>query len=357
MKPEKSTNPDPPINSESGFSLLELLVSMIIFLIVTGSVWGVLRAAQMSRQVVNQQVANSKNVRIGLNLIGRDTYNAGYGYPLRSIVLLPDNRLSVQLGIPNDPDTSRDTVPPIIAGDNITLNTFNTTANVFTDQVTFLFKDSTFNLVGSGDAAVSQPLNINAATTTGGGIDEIIPLSGSNAACRVNDIFLVTGNSGSTLGVATALAGANKVQFANADVLGFNQTGVSGNLRTIVTPASMTRVKMLTYFVTADGTLTRREFAPPITSAVAFVDEPMIYGVEDFQIQYVMDDGTLSNNPSAGADGVAGTADDAPANLAFVRQVRFTISVRSIERDQAGRYFRETMTSTFGTRNLGYDAS
>ncbi|MEJ7623179.1 MAG: hypothetical protein WKF34_04240, partial [Pyrinomonadaceae bacterium] len=84
---------------------------------------------------------------------------------------------------------------------------------------------------------------------------------------------------------------------------------------------------------------------------------PMVYGVEDFQIQYVMDDGTLSNNPSAGTDGIAGTADDTPSNLAAVRQVRFTISVRSIENDQRGQPYRATMTSTFGTRNLGYDAS
>lgn len=348
MTRKESTN----VSGESGFSLLELLVSMIIFLIVTGSVWGVLRAAQLSRQVVNQQVSNAKNVRIGLNLIGRDTYNAGYGYPLRSIVKLPDNRISVRLGIPNDIDTGRDTVPPIIAGNNITLNTFNTTSNVYTDQVTFLFKDSTFNLVGG----VSQPLNINPATTTGTGIDEIVPVTGSNSACKVNDIFLVTGNAGSTLSVVTALSGTDKVQFANADVLNFNQTGDAGNLKTIVTPASMTRVKMLNYFVSTDGTLTRREFASAPGTA-AYIDEPMIYGVEDFQIQYVMDDGSLSDNPSAGADGVAGTADDLADNLAFVRQVRFTISVRSIERDQAGRYFRETMTSTFGTRNLGYDAS
>ncbi|MEJ7624957.1 MAG: prepilin-type N-terminal cleavage/methylation domain-containing protein, partial [Pyrinomonadaceae bacterium] len=276
--------------SESGFSLLEVLVSMILFLIVTASIWGVLRAAQLSRQVVNQQVGLSKNVRIGLNLIGRDTYNAGYGYPLKSTVILPDNRISTLLGIPNDLDSSRDTVAPIVAGNNITLSTFNTTPGVYTDQITFLYKDSTFNLVGAGAAAVSQPLNINAATTTGGGIDEIIPLSGTNSACRANDIFLVTGNAGSTLGVATALSGANAVQFGNADILGFNQTGATGTLRSIVTPASMTRVKMLTYFVSADGTLTRREFAT-FGVAAPFVDEPMVYGVEDFQIQYVMDDG------------------------------------------------------------------
>ncbi len=342
-------------NQQRGFSIVELLVSMVIFMVVTGSIWGVLSVARQSRAVVSEQVALAKNVRVGLNLIGRDTFNAGFGYPLLNTVVLPDNRVSSLLGIPNDPDTVRDTIPPIIAGNNITLNTFNTTAGVRTDQVTFLFKDSTFNLV----AGVSQPLNINAATTTGGGIDEVVPISGSNASCRVNDIYLISGNTGSTLGLATALNGASAVQFSNGDVLGFNQTGVGGPLRAITIPASMQRVLMTTYFVTPDGILTRREFAnvPVATPAVAFVDEPLVYGVENFQIQYVMDDGTLSDNPGAGPDGVAGTADDTQASLAAVRQVRYTINVRSNELDSTGVPYRETMTSTFSTRNLGYDAN
>ncbi len=342
-----------------GFTIIELLVSLIIFTIVTGSLWGVLRVAQQGRSVVNQQTQLAKNVRVGLNLIGRDTYNAGYGYPLKNTVVLRDNRISTLLGVPNDFDTTRDTVPPIIAGNQITPNTYNTLPNIKTDQVTFLFKDSTFNLVGTGINAVSQPLNINAATTTGGGIDEIVPISGVNSSCRVNDIYLVTGNTGSTLGLATALNGTNAVQFSNGDVLGFNQTGAGNPLRSITIPASIIRVKMTTYFVTSDGILMRREFAnvPPEVPAVGFVDEPLVYNVEDFQIQYVMDNGTLLDNPSAGPDLIAGTSDDSQAALAAVRQVRFTISVRSQELNAAGQPYREVMTSTFSTRNLGYDAN
>ncbi len=344
--------------NEHGFSIIELIVSMVIFMIVTGSIWGVLQIAQRSRNAVSENVQLTKSVRFGLNLLGRDTYNAGYGYPLRTTVVLPDNRISGLLGIPNDFDTTRDTIPPIIVGNNVTVNTFNTTAGVRTDQVTFLFKDTTFNLVGAPGSEVSQSLNINAATTTSG-IDEIVPISGSNSACRINDIYLVSGNTGSTLGLATGLSGTDKVQFANGDVLGFNQTGASGPLRGITTPASMMRVLMVTYHVTADGTLMRREYAnvPPAAPATPWVDEPLVYGVEDFQIQYLMDDGTVSDNPSAGPDGIPGTPDDAQANLAAIRQVRFTINVRSNELNAAGQPYRASMTSTFSTRNLGYEAN
>ena len=329
---------------------------MILFLVVSGSVWSVLTVALKSRSVVSQQVGLAKNVRIGLNLIGRDCYNAGFGYPLKSPVILPDNRIASALGIPNDFDTSRDTVPPIIAGNNIILNTYNTLPNIRTDQITLVFKDSTFNPVGFGPDVVSQPVNINLPTTSGSG-DEIIPTSGSNSCCRVNDIYLITGNTGSTLGVVTGLISSNRIRFANGDSLGFNQPGTSGPLRsTITAPASMQRVQIVTYFVTADGTLTRREHAN-VTPAAAFVDSPLVYGVEDFQIQYILDSGAIVDNPSAGPDGIAGTADDTPSNLAAVRQVRFTLSVRSRELNSSGQPYKETLAVTYSTRNLGYDAN
>lgn len=352
----------PKLHSQAGFSLLEMLTAMVIFLVVTGSIWGVLQVAQGSREVVSQQTQLGKNLRVSLNLLGRDTYNAGYGYPLRNSVFVPDNSSSALLGLPNDVDGTRDLLPPIISGNNVRANTFNTAPNVFTDQVTFLYKDPTFNIVGAAgppDTRISTPIGINAATTTPTGIDEIIPLSGSNASCRLNDLYLVTGANGSTLGVSTGLVGTNIVQFANADVLGFNVTGIAGSLRNVTTPATMQRVSMVTYFVTTDGTLTRRQYInrPPGVPAVGFADEPLVYDVEDFQIRYVMDNGATNDNPSAGPDGIPGNADDTYANLAAIRQVRFTVSVRSREMNATGQPYRESLTVTYSTRNLGYDAS
>lgn len=335
---------------ESGFSLLELMVAMAIFLIISASVWGLLRAAQQGRTTVTEQTQLAKNVRISLNLISRDAYNAGYGYPAASTVILADNRISTTLGIPTDSDTTRDTVPPVISGNNITLNTFNLAPNTRTDQATFLFKDQTFN-AGSG---FSQPLQIATRSTTSGGVVELASTSG-NSSCRINDLYILTGQTGSTLGIATGLTGASTIQFANGDALSFNQTGLAGVLNTI-SATSIYRVRMVTYFVTADGTLTRREYVN-VQPTASFVDQPLVYNVENFQIQYVMDNGTVSDNPSAGPDGVAGNGDDVQLNLTAVRQIRLTVSVKSTEKNSIGQPFTETMTTTVSTRNLGYEAS
>lgn len=359
-----------PYRNEQGYTLLELLLAMVVFLIVTGSIYGVLRVAQQSRSVVTEEVGLNKNVRIALNLIGRDTYNAGYGYPVaENKVLLPDNKIATLLGIPVDVDTARDTVPPIIAGNNITLNNFGGTAGALTDQVTFLYKDSTFNLVGSTtptDKRVSQPLSAFAPDNSSGTF-EISPTSGNVSLNSVNDIYLISAETTRILAVATGFNGTTKIQFSNSDVLGFNSSASMGWIvdackasnGQIVKGTSIYRIKMVTYFVTADGTLTRREYAnaAPTTPATSFVDSPLVYGVENFQIQYLLENGNVTNNPSAGPNGTPGDADDDQENLKAVRQIRYTINVRSTELNAAGQPYRTSMTSTFSTRNLGYDAN
>jgi prepilin-type N-terminal cleavage/methylation domain-containing protein len=346
-------------NNERGFSLLEMIIAMVIFLIVTGAIYGVMQTALQSRSVVNEKTALTKNVRFALNMIGRDTYNAGYGYPVKNTVILPDNKISLLLGIPVDVDGTRDTVPPIIAGNGITTNT---SSGILTDQVTFLFKDSTFNLVGSAaptDKRVSQPL-LAFAPADNAGIFEIAPTSGSVALLRINDLYLISGDNTRTLSLSTAFnTTATQIQFADGDVLGFNQTGAASTLSLITTATSIQRIRMTTYFVSADGILTRREYAntAPTIPATAFVDSPLVYGVENFQIQYVLENGTITDNPSAGPNGTAGDGDDTQSNLTEVRQIRFTINVRSTQLDAAGQPYRTMMTSTFSTRNLGYDAN
>ena len=328
---------------EKGFSLIELIIAMVIFLIVTGASYGLLQIAQRSRKTVNQQVPLTKNVRLALNLLGRDTYNAGFDYPLKFSVNLPDDRIATLLGITADADNNPDSIPPVIAGNNITVNTF-ATPNTTTDQVTFLFKDSTFNLVGvtvPTDKRISKPLTISAIGTTGINQVTIAAASGTTAACRVNDIYVVTGGSGSALVVATTLTAPDTVIFAAGDVLGFNQNGGTAPIRSLTPSYTMQKVTLVTYFVTADGILTRRVYANALP-AQNWVDQPLVYGVEDFQIQYILVDGTVSNNPSAGA---------------AVRQIRYTVTAKASDLNAAGQPYRVTMTSTFGTRNLGYDTN
>ncbi len=85
---------------------------------------------------------------------------------------------------------------------------------------------------------------------------------------------------------------------------------------------------------------------------------PLAYNVEDLQIKYVLENGTTTDNPSVGADGIVGTADDDWQAFNLIRQVQITIKVQSTETDEKTKRNESlTFSATYSTRNLGYDAS
>ncbi len=344
--------------NQQGFSLMELLAAMVIFLIVTASVWSLMEITRKSRTTTSERTELMKTIRAGFTQIGRDAFNAGYAYPVTTPVLLPDNKISGLIGVPNDFDTTRDTVPPVIAGRQITTNSF--TGNK-TDQVTFFYNDQTYNQDGSG---VSQPLSISAPTIAAGATTyDSVTTSSSTSGLKVNDIVLLTGNTSNAIAVITNLvAGSpNSIRFGTGDVLGVNTPGTgSGNpLVNITGSCTLRRVVMVTYRVKSDGTLVRTVHGNDATVTVAAPskDQPLVYNVEDMSVEYVLDNGTVSVNPTAGTDNTVGTADDIPSNSYKVRQVRVTLTVRSNQKDQKNQPYKLTMSSIFNTRNLGYSAA
>jgi hypothetical protein len=211
-----------------------------------------------------------------------------------------------------------------------------------------MYRDTAFNRIPSAllpaDRWIPQPLRMDLVTTAGT-YTQLRSSTGSVSACAVNDIYLVTGVNGENrLAVATSLVGGNSVRFTDGDALGFNLGTTSDSIEGISGQPSIQKVQMVTYHVTPDGTLMRREHMNRATvPASGWVDEPLVYGVENFQIQYVMNDGSVLDDPGA--------------NATLIRQVRFTINVRSTEVGTNNQPYRETMTATFSTRNMGYDAN
>lgn len=92
-------------------------------------------------------------------------------------------------------------------------------------------------------------------------------------------------------------------------------------------------------------------------SSAQIQELPLAYNIEDMQIEYVLDDGTTTEIPSAGPDGLVGTNDDDWQGFNDVRQVQITLRVLSTETDEKTKRPESIkITSTYSTRNLGYDA-
>ncbi len=77
------------MTSQRGFSLIEIMVVLIIFMIVAGAIFGLLNVAQVRYRAEKQFLESFQGARIGVDLIVRDIHNAGYPPPYNYAGNLP----------------------------------------------------------------------------------------------------------------------------------------------------------------------------------------------------------------------------------------------------------------------------
>jgi prepilin-type N-terminal cleavage/methylation domain-containing protein len=354
-------------HGEKGFSLLELMIAMVIFIIVTAAIFGLMQIGRIDRNRSSRRSDVMKNARVALHLIGRDALNAGFGYHRRGAIA-PDNFLQTQLGLPADANTDRDMITSVIAGNNLLTNNLQTTSTARTDTIAFAYKDSTFN----GGKAIEL---LNVASPSGSPTASRITTKSATGAqnAKKYDLYLVESNTSQIAIMATNIPATDQIDAAPGDPLGLNQalngTGSAGSLLRKCTSSTDTncttyvatakKINLVSYKVKQDGTLVRIIYGNNTGAASdqQVQELPLAYNVEDLQFEYVLEDGTVTDNPSAGADGVVGTTDDDTEDFNLIRQITVTIKVQSTELDEMTKKPTTiTLNATFSTRNLEYDA-
>ena len=353
--------------NQLGFTLLELLVSMTIFLVVIAVVYGLLQVSLIDRNRSSRRTDILKNARAALHLIGRDTLNAGLGYN-KSGAVVPDNFIATKLGLPADTDTQRDLITGITGGNNLFINILQTDPTAKTDIIGFAYRDVSFNSgnvisLNNAAAAPSAPSTVRLQT----------PASGATNA-QLYDLYLVESDSSQVAVMGTNIpSGGINIDIAPGDPLGLNQaldgTGVDGSILKKCTAtitqncttyvASVKRFYWVSYKVKSDGTLVRTTYGNNTGGgATGQIQEmPLAYNVQDLQFKYILEDGTVTEDPAAGPDTIRGNTDDTPSNFNLVRQIIVNIKVQSSENDEQTKTPETiTLTATFCTRNLEYDA-
>lgn len=315
----------------AGFSVLELAVGITIFTIVMGAVYGLLQVGRSGRLNTTMRAEVLQNARVALNTLGRDIINAGVGYPNVG-ALVPDNRLAGLFGGADDENTDPDFVTPLHARNNV-----NTVNGALTDQLSIAFVDDSFN------GGISLP--VSAINSTGQ--DLVIATGFSNTPCRIGELYLIGGQtSTAALGQLTAKQGSNELRFQNSDALNINQPGATSAIDLIQLPASLQRVSLALYYVTDEdgtgpgsGTLMRNVYG----GATGWTAQPLAFGIENFQVQYILKNGTVVDAPDAD-------------QMLNIRQVRISITVRSPELDpRTNQPFTQTLSATYSARNLDYE--
>lgn len=345
--------------AQSGFSLIELLISVTIFLIIMSAIYGLLRIGLISRNTLNKSSETSKNGRSAINAVGKDVVNAGLGFS-RVGGVVPDDFAAQLININKDSGPERDILTGIIAGNDIRESDLSKKGQK-NDVIAFAFRDLEFNSGNAliiNDAPVASILNNSIVLKTN---------TGACSVCNPYDLYLIESKEGKqAIVMATAIPDSGTIVLGNGDPLKLNQPVIDGsNKRSILTPcllgntsdcftysAGVTAKKIywVSFSVEADGTLVRTTYGNNTggTASQQIQKQPLAYGVQNFQIRYLMQDGTISDDPS--------NKNTTPLKMNEVVQVEISITIQA-EGNEAGTTNTEliNVTSTFSTRNLKYD--
>ena len=344
--------------SESGFTLIEMMVSIVIFLIFMSAVYGLLQIGNIQKSAVNKQTEVIKNARLSLNTIGRDAINAGFGYS-RAGGFVPDNLTNARMGLPVDPDDSHDLLTAVVAGDQINTNSLLPTGR--TDVISFAYRDIAFN--------AGEPIELVSSADNGGLGVTVTTSDGGTVNSNIYDLYLISDGVRTTLGLVTSVPSGDKTLiFATGpvDPLGINAPhsgalNVASKLRSCTSPTdsgcfdysnrvTAKKINWVSYEVDSVGTLSRTTFGNNTGQSAAnqILVQPIAYNIQNFQVRYLLRDGSLSDDPSAGGAN--------RTNLNNVIQVDVTISSR-VEIEVNGNITQKVvdLRSTFSTRNLNYD--
>lgn len=294
------------INSQSrraGFSLIEVMISMTIFMVVIAAAYGVMRISLFQRNSVSTNIDAVKSARIALNYIRRDAINAGLGYHNVG-GLVPDGFVRKIISAPPDTDADdRDLLTGIISGENITSNSLNPLPNTKMDALGFVTRDMTFN--------DGNPISVTGTSVLG---QDVIVQTASNVAQLFNpyDLYLIETDISQVVGVVTEVPSNSsfKFGFGTVDPLDVNLSATAtGSQQSLLAVSNlvgtMKKIIIVTYNISPDGVLLRKTYANNTgepKGAQIQVHE-LINNVQNFQVNYLMDDGTITSDPSLGNNG------------------------------------------------------
>jgi type II secretory pathway pseudopilin PulG len=366
-----------PASGESGFSLIELLISTGIMTLIMGVTMNAMMQAMRANEMATMLTSMNANLRTGMDLIVRDLLQTGQDLPVGRVIMIPSGAGAATIKLPGPPSTSFDVpagtteLSAVIPGPGAG-HTVNGRA---TDIITILASDSSFSNVDLDNLSDTTmqvklpcvaPAVCNGINVTDGGADDLV----------AGQLIMLVKGSLSTLVQITGLSGQTAT-FANGDSLGLNQATADGSLRALnlsapsltTSPAAArdqtqaSRIRMITYYIDATTNprrpaLVRRmnnghptQFDNNLGTVVAFDVENMI-------ISYDIANGATNpaNVRMIAADLTAGGAcAPDPCSPNQIRKVNVTLTGRSNARFRTTQsYLHNALSSQISLRSLSF---
>jgi prepilin-type N-terminal cleavage/methylation domain-containing protein len=356
--------------NQAGFSLIEVVFSMMIFLMITGTIYGLLEIGRTDRNAASNRSDTLKNARASMYLISRDLMNAGLGFH-KSGGFVPNGFLQNKMDTPNDNNPSRDLLTSVCLGNDVNTNIIG--GSVGTDSIAFAYRNLEFNnnaAIQTIDEISTNQNQITLKTTPG-----LVSL------VNTHDLFIAETDTTQVMLMVTAKDNAsNTITFAFGDPLGINQvrsggatdkfnsllrkcnTGETENCTsyntTLKIGARLKKISWIKYKIDENGTLVRVLYGNNTGASAAnqIQTQSLIYGVKNMQFIYVLNNGAVTDDPVKGPDGIRGTTDDLPSDVNLIRQVSIDLTIAAESRDaRTNNKEIVSLNSTFSTRNLQYD--
>ena len=255
-------------NSQPGFTLLELMVSMALGLIVMAAMASLFKTGLNSAMIVTQRAETQQNMRAAVDLMVKDIGLAGAGLPTGGIQLPTGGTATAskfgceQSGtchVPTYTYPSGNFMYGILPGyqNGVEANAAIAAAPSprFSDSITVIYADYNFPLweynlfFTSATSGSAVTLSANAAYSPAP------PAINSAGGIQLGDLIMISGGGLTGVGEVTALS-ATSLGFAASDALNMNQDGAtSGNLKAIAaavgtgTAVTAYRLYAVTYYL------------------------------------------------------------------------------------------------------------
>lgn len=351
--------------SESGFTMLELLMSTSIALIVIGSAMTAFKDGVDMNEIATHVTDVTQNLRSGTNLLVSDLMQTGRGIPTGGISIPLASGGATQILRPSPPglsyffnNTTATTLSAITTGAGLG----PTVDGRATDIVTLLMGDSIL------DGYLGQPLQVNVSTTPG--IVPKLAADGSSfsvgtntgwiagdpldgrASVKSGDLILFTNPNGSTAIQTVTRVDTSNVYFESNsnDTFNLNQRTVTAGSITQILGTVLTAQRVLMYMYYVDASTGK---PPRLTRRLnQFAGQALAGVVEDLELSYDLVDGTT--NPTNVRD-LPYTASGVTYSANLIRKANVHIGVRSeVKSMRQHDYVRNHVSTAVSLRNLAF---
>lgn len=267
-------------HNQQGFSIIEMMVATTVMLIVTSAVVALLKNSLTIANTTYELTDAQESLRTSQEWINRDLMNAGDG--LKSMTYIPVNETFIRAYLTRTPIADA-TIPSLA----INLGILTTDNNLPTGITT----PAPLPPGGPSPAPTPPPIQLLAGTdrqtileidpdlasnpqvfpTSISSTGELITLPASTTTAdmgrfTLGDIYFLTSSRGGTFASITAInPTAKTLTFAAGDTLGLNSPlEVNNRIKDIsasgTLPTTLQRMRIIHYFVDANGLLRRRVF-------------------------------------------------------------------------------------------------